>query len=133
MRASGEGAEGDVAGRKAEGAQDRSQSLRAFSAGEAAWAPGTAEGFEKSDALYHQVLEIDPRYAPAWVELAGNFINKVGGGGVVSNQEGFAPARELAEKALAIDPDYAPAHSTLGYIANLEAMTPARPSTSSAR
>jgi len=80
----------------------------------------TAEAFEKSDALYHQVLEIDPRYAPAWVGLAGNFVNKVGGGGVVSNQEGFAPARELAEKALAIDPDYAPAHSTLGYIANLE-------------
>jgi tetratricopeptide (TPR) repeat protein len=26
----------------------------------------------------------------------------------------------LAEKALTIDPDYAPAHSTLGYIANLE-------------
>jgi TolB-like protein/Flp pilus assembly protein TadD len=80
----------------------------------------TAEAFEKSDALYHQVLEIDPRYAPAWDGLAHNFVNKVGGGGVVSNQEGFAPARELAEKALAIDPDYAPAHSTLGYIANLE-------------
>jgi TolB-like protein/Flp pilus assembly protein TadD len=81
----------------------------------------TAEAFEKSDALYHQVLEIDPRYAPAWVGLAGNFVSKLGSGGVVSNQEGgVAPARELAEKALAIDPDYAPAHSTLGYIANLE-------------
>ena len=29
-----------------------------------------AEAFEQSDALYHQVLEIDPRYAPAW-EQAG--------------------------------------------------------------
>src|SRR6184192_2614957 len=37
----------------------------------------TAEAFTKSDALLRQVLEIDPRYAPAWSELARNFTNKV--------------------------------------------------------
>ena len=79
----------------------------------------TAEAMEKSDALYHQVLEIDPRYAPAWLELARNFMNKAFIG-TVSSQEGYARARELAEKALAIDPDYAPAHATLGYIATVE-------------
>jgi TolB-like protein len=79
----------------------------------------TAEAYEKSDALFHQVLEIDPRYAPAWEKLATNFINKTGDG-MVSSQEGLARARELAEKALAIDPDYAPAHDTLWYVAMLE-------------
>src|SRR5262249_5871471 len=76
---------------------------------------GTAEAFVKSDALLRQVLEIDPRYAPAWDELARNFLNK--GAGLVSNQEGYARAREAQEKALAIDPDYAPAHAGLGFIA----------------
>src|SRR6476646_10269802 len=74
------------------------------------------EAFAKSDALYRQVLEIDPRYAPAWERLATNFANKAGMG-LVSSQEGFARAREAAEKALAIDPDYALTHARLGFIA----------------
>jgi tetratricopeptide (TPR) repeat protein len=74
------------------------------------------EAFAKSDALYRQVLEIDPRYAPAWSELARNFYNKTNVG-MLSNQEGYAHAREAAEKALAIDPEYAPAHARLGWIA----------------
>lgn len=79
----------------------------------------TAEAFEQSDALYRQVLEIDPRYAPAWERLASNSISKATFS-MVPNPRGFAPAREMAEKALAIDPNYAPAHATLGYIASLE-------------
>jgi tetratricopeptide (TPR) repeat protein len=75
-----------------------------------------AEAFAKSDALYRQALEIDPRYAPAWDQLANNFFNK-GGMGLMSSQEGLARAREAAEKALAIDPDYALAHTRLGLIA----------------
>jgi len=78
-----------------------------------------AEAFAKSDALYRQVLEVDPRYAPAWDGLARNFTNKTQIG-VLSNQEGYARAREAAEKAMAIDPDYAPAHASLGYIADAD-------------
>jgi tetratricopeptide (TPR) repeat protein len=74
------------------------------------------EAFAKSDALYRQVLEIDPRYAPAWDELSANFINKTNNG-MLSSQEGYARAREADEKALALDSDYAPAHAGLGYIA----------------
>jgi adenylate cyclase len=74
------------------------------------------EAFAKSDALLRQVLEIDPRYAPAWDQLATNFTNKANAG-LLSSQEGYARAREAAEKALAIDPDYAPAHASLGWIA----------------
>jgi TolB-like protein len=76
----------------------------------------TPDAFTKSDALYRQVLEIDPRYAPAWSELARNFNSKAGTG-LMPNQEGYARGREAAEKALAIDPDYAPAHARLGWIA----------------
>src|SRR5438067_3649325 len=47
----------------------------------------TAEAFKKSDALLRQVLEIDPRYAPAWSGLAINFTNKVSIG-LLSSQEG---------------------------------------------
>ena len=78
-----------------------------------------AEAFKKSDALFHQVLEIDPRYAPAWDELAKNFVNKVAGG-LVSIPEGYGRAREAAEKALAIDPNYAPAHARLGAVAQYQ-------------
>jgi TolB-like protein/class 3 adenylate cyclase/lipoprotein NlpI len=74
------------------------------------------EALAKSDALFRQVLEIDPRYAPAWDQLANNFTNKANNG-VLSSEEGYARAREAAEKALAIDPDYALAHTRLGFIA----------------
>ena len=77
---------------------------------------GTPEAFTQSDALLKQVLEIDPRYAPAWHELAKNFINKANVG-LLPNSEGYARAREAEEKALAIDPNYAPAHAGLGRIA----------------
>jgi TolB-like protein/Tfp pilus assembly protein PilF/class 3 adenylate cyclase len=79
----------------------------------------TPEAFAKSDALFRQVLEIDPRYAPAWSELARNFTAKYSMG-LLSSQEGYARGREAAEKALAIDPDYAPAHARLGIIATYE-------------
>src|SRR5512133_2613299 len=76
----------------------------------------TAEPFQQSDALYRKVLEIDPRYAPAWVGLARNFGNEISQG-LLSNKDGYAQAREATTKALAIDPDYAPAHAWLGWIA----------------
>ena len=77
------------------------------------------EALAKSDALYRQVLELDPRYAPAWGGLSVNFINKTANG-VMPMQEGFARARAATEKALAIDPDYALAHTRLGLIAMAE-------------
>jgi TolB-like protein/Tfp pilus assembly protein PilF len=76
----------------------------------------TGDAYKQSDALYRQALAIDPRYAPAWDELARNFINEPAIG-VLPNDEGLRQAREAAEKALAIEPDYAPAHATLGRIA----------------
>ena len=79
----------------------------------------TAEAFQKSDALYYQALAIDPHYAPAWAELAGNSVNKLISG-MVSSEEGSVRGREFAEKALSIDPDNADAHGKLGFIALYE-------------
>jgi TolB-like protein/lipoprotein NlpI len=78
----------------------------------------SADAFKQSDALYQQVLAIDPRYAPAWNGVARNLLNETNIG-MLPNQEGIARARAATEKELAIDPDYAPAHAQLGYIAML--------------
>jgi TolB-like protein/Tfp pilus assembly protein PilF len=76
----------------------------------------TAEAYDQSDALYQKVLAIDPRYAPAWGGLAGNFANRVNLG-LLSGPEGNAKSREAALRALSIDERYAPAHARLGLIA----------------
>jgi len=76
----------------------------------------TPQAFTQSDALFRQVLEIDPAYAPAWERLGTNLINQAGFG-LLPTSEGLARAREADEKALAIDPNYAPAHAGLGAIA----------------
>ena len=76
----------------------------------------TTDAFAKSDALYRQVLQIDPRYAPAWERLGVNSVNEAAYG-AASNAESAVRAREAAGKALALDPDYALAHGLLGWIA----------------
>jgi TolB-like protein/Tfp pilus assembly protein PilF len=76
----------------------------------------TADAFQQSDTLLRKVLAIDPRYAPAWDNLATNFLNETSQG-LLPNKEGFAQAREADMKALAIDQEYAPAHAGLGWIA----------------
>src|SRR5262249_55768146 len=77
---------------------------------------GTPEAFTQSDELLRQVLQIDPRYAPAWHGLARNFMYEANNG-LLPMSEGFARAREAAEKALALDPNYPPADTDLGSIA----------------
>lgn len=76
----------------------------------------TAEALAHSDSLYRTVLELDPRYAPGWAELARNLINEVSIG-AVPVEEGQRRAREALNRALAIEPDYAPAHARLGRLA----------------
>jgi TolB-like protein len=76
----------------------------------------TPEAYTQSDALYRQVLEIDPRYAAAWHALGMNFTNEANAG-LLPNSDGYARAREADEKALAIDPNYATAYASLGLIA----------------
>ncbi len=74
---------------------------------------GTAETFVQSVELYHQVLELEPRYARAWRGLAVNYVNQANKG-LRPKGESFAAAREAINRALAINPDYARAHAMLG-------------------
>ena len=76
----------------------------------------TPDAFKQSDALYREVLAIDPGYAPAWNGLSANLVNEAAIG-LLANKEAFAAAQEGAAKALAIDPDYASAYATLGSVA----------------
>ena len=76
---------------------------------------GTPDAYRKSDELLQKVLAVDPRYAPAWTELARNYAHE-GSGGMLSTAEGYRRAREAVDKALEIDPDYARAHAWLGWI-----------------
>jgi TolB-like protein/lipoprotein NlpI/tRNA A-37 threonylcarbamoyl transferase component Bud32 len=79
--------------------------------------PFTAEGFEQSNALYQQVLEIDSGYAAAWAGLAENYEYQASFA-LRPFDEGYELAREAANRALAIDPEYAPAYASLGLIAS---------------
>ena len=77
---------------------------------------GDAQGFEEAVALYRQAIDIDPRYAPAWVGLSSNYANQANSG-LRPMDEGFRLAREAVDKALEIDPEFARAHAQMGYIA----------------
>ena len=76
----------------------------------------SAEAFTQSIALYQQALALDPIYAPAWVGLAGMYVNQ-GNEGLRSADTALQLARSAINRALEIDPEYAPAHALLGWIA----------------
>ncbi len=75
----------------------------------------TAEGYERSIALYQQVLAIDANDPAAWDGLARNYMNQ-SYYGLRPAEEAVRLAREAGGRALAIDPDFAPAHVLLGRI-----------------
>ena len=77
---------------------------------------GDAKGLEEAVTLYRQAIDIDPRYAPAWVGLSSNYANQANSG-LRPMDEGFRLAREAVDKALEIDPEFARAHAQMGYIA----------------
>ncbi len=77
----------------------------------------TADGFEQSNALYEQALEIEPDYPAAWAGLASNYILQAASLGILSFDEGFSLASEAANRALTIDPDHAKAYAVLSSIA----------------
>lgn len=77
---------------------------------------GDAQGLDQAVTLYRQAIDIDPRYAPAWVGLSSNYANQANSG-LRPMDEGFRLAREAVDKALEIDPEFARAHAQMGYIA----------------
>jgi adenylate cyclase len=78
----------------------------------------SAESNERAVALYQQVLDIDPDYAPARLGMVASYINQAQAGWRPFD-EGYALARELTDKVLAAEPDNAEAHNLLAWIVRI--------------
>ena len=75
----------------------------------------TAEGLAQSNAMFEQVLAIDPTYVDAWYGLSVNAFNQVISG-LVPPDEGYARAEEVLRRALAIDPRHARSLAGLAWV-----------------
>jgi tetratricopeptide (TPR) repeat protein len=73
------------------------------------------ENLEKAVVHFNETIELDPRYAPAWVGLGASKINQAGGN-YIPVEEGYKEARTAVEKALSLDPNLGEAHSALGWL-----------------
>jgi TolB-like protein/Tfp pilus assembly protein PilF len=78
----------------------------------------TAEGIERSIALFEEALAIDPEYAAAWAGLAEGRSYEASFA-LRPIDETYSLARDAASKALAVDPESAEAHAQLGHVALL--------------
>jgi len=69
----------------------------------------------KARQMFEEAIALDPKYAFAYVKLAGNYVIDYWLGGK-STYEPLKKARELAEKALALDDSLAGIHRLRGYL-----------------
>jgi TolB-like protein len=69
----------------------------------------------RSIAEYEEAIRLEPRYAAAWVGLAGTY-NKRGLLGWMPPKEAYAQARKAVDMALQINPNLANAHGMLAAI-----------------
>ena len=69
------------------------------------------DALQQAVALYKQVLEIDPSYAPAWNDLAGAYFELMDQG-VLTMEQGRRLGREAVNKAIEHDPSSAAAYAT---------------------
>ena len=74
---------------------------------------------QQSIDLYQDALRLDPDYAPAYVALAGSYLNMTGIG-YIPSQEAVAQARPLLERAIDLDPTLGDAYYWLGFMNRLE-------------
>ena len=77
---------------------------------------GTADGYNEAIELYRRVLDIDPKYPPAWDEMASVYQSQALTG-LRPADEGFKLGRESALAAINVDPNYAPAYDSLSFVA----------------
>ena len=75
----------------------------------------TREDSERSVAAFQEALRLDPNYALAFAELAGEYNNR-GLSGWMPPKEAYAKAKEAADRAVGIDPRLARAHRVLAAI-----------------
>jgi len=72
---------------------------------------------DKAVNIFHQAIEKDPNYAPAYAALAEAYAFLSIGFDILPSEDAMPKAREAAQKALELDPTMAEAHVSLGIIA----------------
>jgi eukaryotic-like serine/threonine-protein kinase len=75
----------------------------------------TSEDLQRAIGYYERALQIDPRYALAWVGLA-DVHSAQADLGAAPVDAAYAKARDEVDKALSLEPDLAAAHAALGWI-----------------
>jgi TolB-like protein/DNA-binding winged helix-turn-helix (wHTH) protein/tetratricopeptide (TPR) repeat protein len=75
----------------------------------------TADGFEKAVVSFRRAIELQPRYAQAYADLAETYC-WAAATDVIPGQEGLPKARQAAMKALEIDERLSQAHSSLAWV-----------------
>jgi TolB-like protein/DNA-binding winged helix-turn-helix (wHTH) protein/tetratricopeptide (TPR) repeat protein len=75
----------------------------------------TADGFEKAVVNFRRAIELQPRYAQAYADLAETYC-WAAATNVIPGQEGLPKARQAAMKALEIDERLSQAHSALAWV-----------------
>ena len=73
------------------------------------------EGFEKAVVNFGRAIELQPRYARAYADLAETYLWAVGTR-MIPTQEGLLKARQAAIKALEMDETLSQAHSSLAWV-----------------
>jgi serine/threonine-protein kinase len=79
------------------------------------WNMRTAEGFKRSIQYFQEVINRDPRYAPAYAGLADAY-NMLGMYGIMQRAEASARAAVEASRALDLDGSLAEAHASLALV-----------------
>jgi TolB-like protein/Tfp pilus assembly protein PilF len=73
----------------------------------------TTTDLNQAVVLYHQALDLDPNYAPAWAWLAQCHTRRVGQG-LDTGGKGYAEATAAANRAIALNPNLPEAYVALG-------------------
>ena len=76
------------------------------------WNKRTQEGFKKALDYFHQAIDKDPGFAPAYTGLADCYAMQ---SGILPPLEAFPKAKAAAVKALQLDDTLAEAHASLGF------------------
>ena len=77
----------------------------------------TKESLDNADRLINESIQIDDKYAPAWLLLARIKENR-GAMGLIDREQAAAICNDAIEKAISIEPDYAEAYALRGRIAH---------------
>jgi len=98
--------------RLASGRSVNSEAHEAYLKGRYHWNEGTEQQWRQAKKYFEQAVEIDPKYAPAYVGLADYYLAT----DELSPRVAYPKARAYALEALALDDTLADAHTALGAI-----------------